>query len=377
MNSLLQRRVGLFVGGTLVLSAFAAGHGIFQKPSFNVGETIVQQWVNSKQNAATRGSSGANGNQLYVMEPVLNHTGALDTIGFKARMQDVEGATQETTEFAFVKYAADGVSPDESPTGKLHSISFPLFGFGAQGLTTFDFLISVGQPISLPANHGIGIKLPPNASWPADGATVLGQLNLPGDPLQPRLYPPFDQQVWVFERPEGTASAVPLGGRTADTLLVATVWIQQVPPAPVRGAPVLKAYTLSTAYGGAPEELYGPESMHPLASRGDSIGFLMQGGNDGTNGIVLFLLSPRLSTDPVPFPIAHGSNLIHLDLTAPWPIILDIGSPDPVHGLLKTTPIPLRAFPGPLRAEFYVQALLIYPDTGNVWVTDTVGVKAL
>jgi hypothetical protein len=361
--------VGRFATVALATAAFAAGHGALVKPCYNVEETLAGRWENAKTNATVRGSvKGGEAVQLYMMDPHLNRTGTRQVIGYRAILQDEEAFTQELVELSFVRYAAGGVLPDETPAGVISKATFAVFGF-VRGQIAFDFtLIMPGGEITAPANMGVGVLLPARASWPADGLTVHGQLNLPGHPLRPRLTPPFDDQVWAFERPASWPAAQPLGGRKLDTLLVAAIYWQE---------PVLKTYVMSNAYGSGPEMLFGPESMHPVAARGDALGFHLQGGNDGELCTAYFLLSTGLSPSPFEYAPASGNKLVYLAFTGNMPVLLMTGVPDPNHGRLTTSAIPFAWFPPIVRAELWVQALLHYPLTGLVRLTDAVGVKVI
>lgn len=357
---------GLVAAG--VGAALAMGHGSFVKPLFNVQTQLNGMWTNAKDNASTRGSAGTQSTTLYFMDDPLNHTGVRQAIGWRTIVQDEEVSTAETIELGWVRYAANGTDPDESPTGIIKKVSAPVFGWPLSGPFAFDLTFSIGGgPVNLPVTNGMYIKLPAAPSWPNDGASVHAQLNLPNDPLRPRVTAPFNNKVWTFERPGLALTATPLGGRTLDTLEASTVfWLD----------PVLETYVVTSAYGNGPEMLFGPESIHPVASRGDQLGFQMEGGNDGQNGIAFFLVSPTLSNMPFKFLPASDSNEVYLDFTAPFPIILQTGMPNPTHGRLVMPPIPFDMFP-PVVRSFWAQALLVYPGTWLMRVTDAVGVQGL
>ncbi len=367
------------IGAAAVLAFLAAvvvaHNGVLVKPLFNVAEIYLPsgatQWVNAKVNASTRGAAGGNATMLYMMDPKRNHHGALDVIGWRIFAQDEDASTLEPFEMQMVKYAANGVDPDESPSGIIKSYMFWLFGVGGSGREArqYDITIQPSRPYTMPvANHGVAFKIESDPTWPSDGLSVQAQLNLPGDPLQPRVPAPFANQVWTFERPAGQATATPLGGRTLDTLLFTTMYVID---------PVLKSYVVSGAYGSGPEDLFGPESMHPDSARGDQVGFYLQGGNDGPVAVALLLWSPWLAPTPTRFgPAAGNSPFVHLAFVPPFPVVLQTGIPNPTYGQLRFPAIPFHAFP-PAAREFWCQALVVFPPLGLMRLTDAVGIKGL
>ena len=313
----------LFTYGAVayLTASFAAGHGFFVKPCYNAEDTLQSVWINAKTNASVRGTvSGTEGNQLYMMDPQLNHTGTREVIGYRATIQDEDAATPEFIDFSYVKFDVDGVHPVEGPAGVILKSTYPTFGFGT-GQVSFDYAFTIGIPQTMTEiNSGFGLRLPSNMAWPADGASVHAQLNLPGHPQRFRVPPPYDKQVWAFERPEGWPEVRPLGGRTLDTLLVATMWATD---------PILQTFVVTDAYGNGPENLFGPESLHPVAARGDELGFFLQGGNDGENGTAYFMLSPTLSATPFEYMPAMGNKFIYLDFTSNWPVLPHDRQPQP------------------------------------------------
>jgi hypothetical protein len=364
--------------GVALAAGLLTGHGQFVKPCFNVIEDINQQvgktWVMAKTNASTRGSATTEPTTLYMMNPPLNHTGNLDAVGWRVRLQDEEASTFDQVEFQWLQFAPNGVDPDTSPAGNLlRSVQF-IFWFGATGQQSMDFELTIGPPLRLRAkNHGIAVRLPAAPSWPSDGLSMHAQLNLPNDALRPRVPAPYDQQVWAFEQPGTQLTPTPLGGRVLDTLLFATLFAVD---------PVLQTFVVSEAYGNGPEELYGPESMHPVASRGDQLGFFLQGGNDGSAGFAFLYLSQTLL--PTPFTLlgaAGNSPFIWLDPTNIFVTPLMVGLPNPQHGQHKFPTFPFSLFPPGFRDAWF-QCLVYYPPSsvppnGLIRLTDAVGVKGL
>lgn len=369
MNTGTIRLLG-YATVAFLTAAFVAAHGTFVKPCFNAEDTLQGVWLNSKVNGTVRGTvTGGEANQLYMMDPPLNHTGWEDVIGYRVTLQDEEASTVEFVELSLVKYAKGGY-PDETPAGVMHKATYPAFGFFT-GQLSFDFIYTFGLPLTLPeVGHGVGILLPASAGWPADGVTVHGQLNIPNDPLRPRVTKPFNLQAWAFERPASSLEVRPLHGRALDTLLITTMFITD---------PVMQTFVISDAYGSGPEKLFGPESMHPVASRGDELGFFLQGGNDGQAGVAYFLLSTGLAKNPFQFAPASGNNWFYLEFVGTMPVLLMTGIPNPTHGRLTTPSIPFAWFPSSVR-EFWVQALLHYPSTSGPiqsTLTDAVGIHGL
>jgi len=361
----------LVYAATAALSAtFVAAHGTFVKPCFNAEDALAGVWLNPKVNGTVRGSVvGGEANQLYLMDPPLNHTGYEDVIGYRVTLQDEEASTPEFVELSMVRYAKGGY-PDETPAGIIHKATYPAFGFFS-GQLSFDFIYTFGLPLTLPVvNHGVGLLLPANAGWPADGATVHGQLNVPGDPLRPRVAKPYNSQVWSFERPARKLEVRPLHARALDTLLMTTIFITD---------PVVQTYVISDVYGNGPEKLFGPESMHPVASQGDELGFFLQGGNDGQTGVAYFLVSTGLAANPFQFAPASGNDWFYLEFIGTMPVLLMTGTPNPTHGRLTTQSIPFSWFPSNVQ-DFWVQVLLHYPNTTGpiqYTLTDAVGVRGL
>ncbi|MFQ5507154.1 MAG: hypothetical protein ACE5F1_20480 [Planctomycetota bacterium] len=320
-------------------------HGIFVKPLYN-----------DKTNYSTRGAAGAKETTLYMMQPRRYMTGIHDTIGFEVTLQDEEAVTQENVEFSVVKYAANGVDPGAT----VLKASFRLFGFGLKGVQAFNFRLTLGfpKPIGEP-NFGFGIKLPPNTLWPKDGVSIHSQLNIAKDSRRSRVHAPFDQQVWAFEQPNGMTRPLPFGGRKMDILQLTGLYIE----------PVIQAFVRSSAYGLGVEDLFGPESMHPLASRRDRIGYKLDGGQLGTGGLGLVYLSPTLSTNPVPLPRAF----FHLSITPAWPLLIFIANLDGL-GRGATPVVPFSMFPPGFRS-FWLQAVILNPGTMETEVTEAIGVQ--
>lgn len=334
------------------IAALVTAHGIQEKPFYN-----------GKTNFTTRGGTTAAAAQLYMMQPPLYHTGSHETIGFRSQMQDQEAATKEVCIFSFVKYARDGKSPDESPTGEILNITYPLFGFGDKGSKAYSFVLTTGFPRRLPDRHGIGIGIAANARWPRDGCSIHAQLNVKTDSRHLRVQAPFDKQVWAFEKLPSKITAQPLGGRTLDILHTTGLFIE----------PTLQAFIKSPAYGLGTETLYGPESMHPSAARGDQLGYSISGGQIGADGWGFIFLSDRLAPKPIPFPPALIGNIYLNPSTPLFPILLHQVRLDSMGAGTSVT-IPFLAFPAKFR-NFWAQCMIVNPFTMEVELTDAVGVR--
>jgi hypothetical protein len=338
------------IGLAAVLASLATAHGIFQKPFWN-----------NKANFATRGAAGSASTTLYMMQPPLYLTGEHQSIGWQTRMQDEEAATQETCTFSYVKYAANGTDPDLSPTGMIFKSTYRLFGFGEKGTKAFDFTLTVGFPQQLPRNFGIAIDVPANSQWPSDGASMHAQLNVPQDSRRSRVPPPYDQQVWAFERPQNAQQATALGGRVLDVLQVWGLYIE----------PTMQIYLRTKAYGLGTEDLLGPEAMHPVAARGDEIGLEINGGQIGTDGWGIVYLSPSLGKVPIPLP----RGFFYLDIAGGFPVTLLLAQLDSLGGT-RTATLPVSAVPPGFRS-FWLQTLIVNPYTLELEITDAVGMKGL
>ena len=309
-------------------------HGIITKHLFNAVNGV------SKSNAATRGSVTTESNQLYVMLPATHITGHHKVVGYEVHCQDQSSITPETIELSMVKFAANGVDPDETPSGELHRAQYRVFGF--PGLPSLLFLLTIGYEVPVPHRHGMGIKLLAEPNWPTDGISMIGQLNLPNDPLRPRVLPPHDKEVFTFERPEGATQAKPLGGRTLDTLAVAPGYFGSI----------LQMFNFSTAYGGNPEVLFGPEALYPVASRGDHVGINIHGRDPGIFPIMAVLMAPRQRISPLLVVTQPETGYLYLDSV---PILLSWHVLD-FQGKATVGPFPLGVLPPTLR-DWYFQGV--------------------
>ncbi len=367
-------RLALATGAAMLAGGYLAGHATYTKPLFNLSPSpgfAAPRWTSAMVNGTTRGSATVQQTTLYMMDPPLNHTGMLTAQGWRIVVQDEDASTLDGRfTMHYVKYASNGVDPD--PSGVLHSFMFWFFFGGATGQQAMEFIIiTLARQLREP-NHGIAVELRAAPSWPNDGISVHGQFNLPNDPLRPRVPAPYNQQVWAFDAPPSSSTPVPLGGRVLDTLLFATVWTVD---------PVLQTYVQSAAYG-TTMDLFGPESMHPDANRGDKLGFFVQSTNNGLNGNAYVFAAPRLSPTPLRLSSASGSNpFVLLDVAPPFPVCLSAGPINPANGQLKLPAIDFNLFP-PCCRNFWFQALLhfqspfpSFPDP--VELTDATGVRGL
>ncbi|MEM7205765.1 MAG: hypothetical protein AAF628_36260 [Planctomycetota bacterium] len=344
-------------------------HARYTKPFFNAEFAIAPgaTWDRIKSNGTTRGRAGAEATTLFMMDPALHHTGYSSVLGFRLYAQDQSASTPEWVTVRAVKYDRDGEHPDTTTNGVMKEVRFPISGVGT-GVESREWLVTAGFPEALSdTTHGVSLALERAPAWPHDGLSVHAQLNLPSDPLRPRLPSPFDEQVWAFERPEGGAAAEPLGGRRLDTLLMTTEWVLD---------PVLQTFVVADLYGQGREELYGPESLHPVASRGDELGFFLQGLDDSQQSTAMLLISDQLAPTPLPVPGFAGNSFCCLSLHGPFPCILQFAFAGGHHGQVKFPRIPFRAFPEEMR-EFWVQAVVGEHSTGAIRMTDAVGVRGL
>ncbi len=343
----------LWVVASCAIAGFSAAHGPKSKPFWN-----------GKHNAVTRGAAGAAATELIMMQPPLQVTGRHDLVGFDVTLQDEDPLTLERLTISAVRFAANGVDPDLSPAGLLTSRSFFAFGFPPPGGgNAFQFTMTIGLPVRMPDHFGVVVSLPAASGWPqSDGLSVQAQLNLPNDPLRPRVPAARAGAVWAFERPAGTSAAVPLGGRTLDTLAVS----------PLFAGSVLQGFVRSSAYGNPPEDLYGPESLFPEAARGDEFGLSVHAAS-ATFPFALVYLSPTQL--PTPFCcIGAPNDHWYLGLAPPFPLQLGAIVLDP-NGFGTVGPFPMRAIPPALRS-FWVQAAVV-SQAMQVQLTDAVGFAGL
>lgn len=335
--------------GVLTLGGLSA-HGIFEKVLWN-----------NKANASTRGNAGAKATTLYMMQPPRYLTGTHQTVGWRILLQDEDAATSEPLSLHFIPYAADGKSPEIDPKKRIASLQLNLFGRGMTGTQAMSWLVTFGFPKPLPRNHGLAVELPANPLWPKDGLSVHAQLNLPADSRRPRIPAPHNKQVWAFEQPAGATIAKPLGGRSLDSLMFGGLYIE----------PTLRPFLKSKAYGLGTEKLFGVDVMHPVASRGDEIGFFIDGGIFGTSEWGLVLISPRILPKEIPFPRGY----LQIDPTAPFPVVLLAQQLDSL-GQATTATIPFSRFPVGLRT-FWAQAAIVQVTNVDMELSDAVGFSGL
>ncbi len=336
----------------LLLLAAAAplcAHGFFEKPFWNKG----------KENATLRGAAGAKPAVLWMMQPGRYTTGKHLAVGYRITAQDQDASTSEPVTLAFVPYAADGVTPD--PAKGVVRSTFRLFGMGDKGIKAYAFLLTIGFPKPVPDRFGLEIGLPAAPSWPKDGVSVHAQLNLPNDSRRPRVPQAFRNRVFAFERSTATGRPVPLGGRTLDVLQVNAVVFE----------PALQVFLESPAYGLGTEVLKGPETLYPVAARGDKVGFELQSGRIGVQGLGFLFASPSLAKTPIPGPV----GAFYLKVGAPWPVLFQVLKLDQI-GNGKTATFPAGLFPS-LPGGLWFQALVVNPLTREYEFSDAVGFHRL
>jgi len=335
------------------LAAMAVPHGPKAKPFFNA----------NKSNASTRGAAGSGAVQLYMMQPPAYLTGAHEAVGFEIQLQDEDALTPEFVDISFVRYAQNGIDPDETPAGEIRKATFRVFGFGPAGRQSFDFLLTLGGTQPLPDHFGIGLSMPANSAWPAtDGLSIHGQLNLPNDPSRPRVPAPHQTHTWAFERPSGVAQARPLENRSLDTLDVTGSF----------AGSVIQAYVRTTAYGGGPEDLDGPESLYPSAARGDSFGIRAH-GNDAAFPVFLLFISPGVLKSPVCC-IGVPNSSWYLEFAGPFPLLLAAVSLD-LKGQANVGPYPIASFPAGFRS-FWLQGAVM-SASWRFQLTDAVQINGI
>ncbi len=339
----------LAVAAVAALASATSAHGPKSKAFFN----------SSKANAAVRSGDGAAQAQLYMMQPPRQVTGTHEAIGFEITLRDEEPLTFETFELSYVRYDPTGRLPDESPSGLILRRSFFAFGFQPpSGVKTFLFNYTIGRPLQLPETFGLGVRMPAAPSWPqSDGLSVVAQLNLPGDPNRPRVPAAYAGEVWAFERLAGSLQATPLGGRTLDTLAVTASFTGSV----------IQGFVRSSAYGSV-EDLYGPESLFPDASRGDAIGASAHAGFQGFPFLLLYVAPQRRAT---PWCCMGPPNeRWYLELVSPFPVLLEAAALD-LFGKATLGPWPIAAFP-PVMRDFWLQGVLV-SQTWQIQLSDAIG----
>lgn len=263
---------------TALVAQGPAVHGVFEKPFWSFGKT----------NRATRGAgAGTQGSTLYMMQPREHATGARQSVGFAFTAQDEDASTSERCVLRYVRYAADGRSPDTSAQGTIASVQVDLFG-RQSGARAREFRVSLGRQVTLPAQFGVAIDLASNARWPRDGASVHAQLNMPQDSRRPRIPAPHNKLTWAFEAADARSPASALGGRANDLLALTGQYTEAV----------LQLYVETTAYGLGTETLFGAEAYFPSAARGDRFGLVVDAGIGLSGSVAVVFVAPRRLAAP-------------------------------------------------------------------------------
>ena len=335
-----------FVAAVGLLTGVAAGHGFFEKVFWG-----------GRANYTTRGSlpPTSNAARLYYVQAPEFLTGKHDAVGWRVKLQDEDASTAEPVEFAFVKLTSKGL-PDTTSAGEIYKLRAMLFGRGQKGTIAFDFLVTFGIPQAMPSNIGLRLDLPANSNWPKDGITVHGQLNIPTDSRRPRVPPPYDKQVFVYEVDKNKRLA-PLGGRTLDTIFFGSLFTEPTMAVEIR----TKAYGLGFVRSG------GVDAHYPLASRGDELGLWLDGGQVGADGWGLVMVARSLAKTPLRLP--RGEWLLNLAETQ----LLHLTQLDSL-GQQRTNTIPFKDFPKGAR-DFWLQSIIYNPWSGEFEVTDAVQVR--
>lgn len=349
--SILIASAAVFSLGLLAVSATRA-HGSFEK----------KFWT-EKPNRATRGSTdGTQKSTIYLMQPAEFSTGPKQSVGWRVTLQDMDASTSESIRLSYVKFAADGKSPDLSSTGEIFASTFQSFGRGLMGNIAYRFRFSIGVPRPLPTTSGIGIELAGNAKWPQDGAAIHAQLNLPSDLRRPRVLPPYDSEVWCYES-IGNGQVQPLGKRSLDTLDVGGLYIE----------PILVPFLDTFAYDDTatrPERVTGVDALFPSAQRGDALGMYIEGGQLGSDGFAILYAASAL-TKGTPIPLNTSAFSLSLIAPDPYPILMT--GLDSL-GNATVGPLDFLLFPQNFR-KFWMQAIILNPFSLEIEATDAVGIR--
>ncbi len=329
-----------WIGTTEFLLALFVG-----APS-GVAQTRNEKILHNTQHtsASLRVSANA-GDTIYAMEPALSRTGYGGARGFRVVLQDQDYNTAETVQFGFVRYASNKSSPDVSAGGLIFngglSLKFPKPATGV--VSAAMWTITLGQPVVLPKNHGIRLVLPvpPKA---ADGIGVHAQRG------NTSRVPAALQKQGTFSL--SSAGAAVAFFEKATTLHAGAFYVE----------PVTQMYVRSSAYGTS-EDLLGLEALHPNATGGDKIGFLMT-GDAFASQVALLMISGGLRASPITTPI--GSLFLNPPTGAiQLPFVLD------ATGKAKSPAVAI-----PAKLKIWSQTAFLDLKKSVVRLSDATGIEA-
>ena len=198
--------------------------------------------------------------KIYQMVDPRFHRGWGKGAGFSIVLQDVDQATSELVKVGYVRNdASKPDQPDVTAAGDLGTGTFQLFGSGT-GTGTYLWTLTLGTRVTLPEMHGMSIELPAaklnTQNQVTDGVFLQNQsphsLQLPTG-ATPKHW------MWVL----ASTQAVSWDANPGGTWHFGSLY----------EAPVAQVFVRSKAYGKAGEALQGPESLFPIKSRGDLIGW--------------------------------------------------------------------------------------------------------
>ena len=318
----------------------------------------VKYLYNDQKTATSFRATSGQADTLYYMPPPGFHRGYGKAQGWVVGLHDADASTAETVKLGFQAFDKNQTGPDpKKPVGV--EISYSLFGTSAGGQSRI-WLLTVGSaspkqsPIQLPPQFGMRITLPrpqpgSGQTWQQVAVSILYQQ---GSKIQ---YPSGVNRTQMTFVKTGSQTVQAIG-QVGSTFFLGTLLTE----------PTLQIYLRSTAYGGKPEDLFGPEALYPDPTRGDRIGWLMSYRKFTLRPgppLVLPLVAPRalganLST-------AVGDLILGLNFVPLTPLLLN------ATGTADTGPVSL-----PKGVRFWTQALFLDPLKKEVRLSSAQEVRA-
>lgn len=304
---------------------------------------------NTQHTSSTTRYSATTLDTLYYMQPDVSRIGYGKAIGWIATLQDQDYQTPESTQFGYVKFAANKTDPDVTTAGLIlnatANLTFPQPASGTISAATWT--LTLATAVDVPDLHGHRIILPiPKATWPTtDGISIHTQTGTTSTlpvPLQTQLtfWLNTSQQASPYFQP---ASTLRYGGRYVE--------------------PVTQMFIRSTRYANTPEDLFGIEALYPSSTIGltpDEIGWQFS-GSAFKGQFAILLLGGGLLTQPIVTP-----NLGTFFMLPPTGLVNLAFSLD-ASGFLKTPTIPI---PATMKVKVWSQTAFIDITTNNIRLSD-------
>lgn len=328
---------------TAVLMAAATSTVAAQQHAFEQKAKVLYNVQHT--NLATR-QSGTTVDTIYYMIPDRARLGYGKANGWVALLQDQDYQTAESTQFGFVKFAANKTDPDVTTAGLIlnatANLTFPKPASGV--ISAAIWTLTLTTPVDLPDIHGHRIVLPLPATS-ADGCyihTQTGATSTLPVPLQTQLtfWLNTSQQASAYFQP---ATTLRYGGRYIE--------------------PVTQMFVRSTRYSNTPENLHGLEALYPSSSIGltpDEVGWQFF-GDSFKSQVAILLLSGGLLTQPIVTPNLGTFFMLPPTGLIQLPFALD------ANGFAQTPTIPI---PATMKVLIWSQTAFVNLSTQNIRLSD-------